>query len=248
MKILQRLFWIGILFFSFLSHGYALEVPPSSNTYVSDKADLLSIGARAQLEKQLKQLDDSLGVQFLLVTFPSLEGDSLEDFSIRLAQAWKPGQKNKDNGLIFLIFKNDRKMRIEVGYGLEGVLTDALCGQIIRDEVAPAFKSENYDLGISKGVDAVIAALGGTYQPSASSNTFDLQSILLLLFFLFFMFPVLLHLNKSGSYTVNGMRRRRRHHSWGSSSRSWSGGGGFSGGGFSGGGGRFGGGGASGSW
>jgi len=117
----------------------ALDVPKRPEGYVTDKAGLLSPQTKMQLEGVLRQYEQKTSNQIVIVTFPSLEEESLGDFSIRLAEAWKVGQKGRDNGVIFLIFKEDRKMRIEVGYGLEGVLPDALAGQIIQQRVAPLF-------------------------------------------------------------------------------------------------------------
>ena len=103
----------------------------------------------------------------VVVTFPSLEGEALEDFSIRLAEAWKIGQKGKDNGVILLIFKNDRQVRIEVGYGLEGVLTDALSKRMIETEIVPRFREGKFEEGIESAVDAVLAATQGEYKQEA---------------------------------------------------------------------------------
>jgi uncharacterized protein len=142
----------------------ALKVPDRPQGYVTDGAGLLSKTAKSHLENVLAAFDAETTNQLIVVTMPSLEGDSLEDYSIRLAKAWQPGRKGRNNGVIFLIFKEDRKMRIEVGYGLEGVLTDALAGQIIRNEVAPQFKQGNYERGIFAGVAAIIQATQGEYQ------------------------------------------------------------------------------------
>ena len=103
-----------------------------------------------------------------MLTIPSLEGEVLEQFSIKVAEEWKIGQKNKDNGAILLISKNDRKIRIEVGRGLEGKLTDLLSGRIIQYEIVPKFREGNFDGGIEAGVNAIISVVHGEYTSSAS--------------------------------------------------------------------------------
>jgi len=142
----------------------ALDVPKRPEGYVTDKAGLLSPQTKMQLEGVLRQYEQKTSNQIVIVTFPSLEEESLEDFSVRLAEAWKVGQKGRDNGVIFLIFKEDRKMRIEVGYGLEGVLPDALAGQIIQQRVAPLFRQGEYEKGILSGIGAILQATEGEFK------------------------------------------------------------------------------------
>lgn len=149
----------------------ALDIPKRPKGYVSDYAAMLSPQTRSGLENALALFERRTTNQLFVVTFPSLEGGSLEDFSIRLAEAWKPGTKDKDNGVIFLIFKDDRKMRIEVGYGLEGTLPDALAGQIIQQVVTPLFQQGDYERGILAGVQAITQATQGEYQAEARSAT-----------------------------------------------------------------------------
>lgn len=124
---------------------------------------MISSSKQAELEEKLRQFERDTSNQIVVVTFPSLEGGALEDFSIRLADAWKIGQKGKNNGVILLIFKNDRKVRIEVGYGLEGVLTDAASKLIIENEIVPRFREGKFDEGIERAVDAIMAATKGEY-------------------------------------------------------------------------------------
>ena len=192
-----------------------------------------------------------------MAIFRSLEGESLEDFSIRLAQAWRIGTKGLDNGVIFLVFIDDRKMRLEVGYGLEGNLTDAVSSSILGDVVAPRFRERRIADGISAGLDAIDQAIAGTYRRPASApprrSVFDTYWTLLL--FLFFA-GSLLWVIVPALFMARASRRRGwtgGSSGWGGpfiGGGGWSGGGGGSGdgGGFSGGGGSFGGGGASGSW
>ena len=155
--------------------AFALQIPPKPAGYVHDQAGLLSLPVRLQLEQLLEQHDRQTSNQVVVATFPSLENESLEDFSIRLAQAWKPGTAARDNGVILLIFKNERQMRIEVGYGLEGVLTDAVSGQIIRNVIRPAFRSGDYDGGITAGVAAILKTIGSPVA-GADSVSFEDQN------------------------------------------------------------------------
>ena len=227
----------------------SLEVPPPPRTRVTDKTGTLTGEQLASLERLLAEFEQKTTNQVVVLMIPTLAGDSLEDFSVRLAERWKPGQKGKDNGVILLIVKNDRKLRMEVGYGLEGALPDALAGAVIRNEIAPRFRKGDFYGGILGGVQGIMAATRGEYKAPPvkrgrrrGGSSLGLFWILLLFFFLF-----------------GGFRRRRLGY-WGlgtalflgmshrgsSLGRGGFGGGGF--GGFSGGGGGFGGGGASGGW
>jgi uncharacterized protein len=142
---------------------YGLEVPPLKG-YVNDYAGMLSQSAVRDLESKLASFERSDSTQIVVLTVPSLEGDSLEDFSIRTAEAWKIGQKGKDNGAILIVARDDRKIRIEVGRGLEGTLTDLTSGRIIRNEMAPFFREGNFDGGIERGVSSIMAVVKGEYQ------------------------------------------------------------------------------------
>jgi uncharacterized protein len=112
----------------------------------------------------LGELERSDSTQIVVLTIKSLEGDSLEDFSMRVAEKWKIGQKGNDNGAILIVSKNDRKIRIEVGYGLEGSLTDLTSGRIIRNVIVPYFKRGDFDAGVSNGVQAMIQAVRGEFK------------------------------------------------------------------------------------
>jgi uncharacterized protein len=154
---------------------WALEVPRLQGR-VNDYARLLSAPIARHLEAQLAELERTDSTQIVVLTIASLEGDSLEDFSIRVAEQWGIGQKGRDNGAILLIAKRDRKIRIEVGYGLEGKLTDLISGRIIRDIIGPQFKMGRFDQGVSDGVAAMIAAVRGEYaatQPSGQGGYHD---------------------------------------------------------------------------
>lgn len=140
----------------------ALDVPRLKG-HVNDYAGMLSPAGERQLEALLTDFERKESTQIVLLTVPSLEGDSLEDFSIRVAEAWKIGQEGADNGAILLIAKADRKIRIEVGYGLEGRLTDLVAGRIIRNVIAPHFRSGAFDQGIAAGITAMIDAVRGEF-------------------------------------------------------------------------------------
>ena len=251
MRILQMLLGcFAIALFSRL--GFALEVPPLQGR-INDNAELLSPSTEKALSNRIMDYEKATGHQLAVLTIPSLDGDPLEDFSIRVVEAWKLGKKGKDDGVLVLAVSKDHKMRIEVGYGLEGELTDATAGRIVRDVMAPRFRNGDYEGGISAALDAVMLKTGG--QVSASSPTDPLLgarpakpmgflghmvlSLIKLAFLGIFglVFVFILLLNRVGGRRSGGM---------------FYGGGGnggtFGGGGFSGGGGGFGGGGASGSW
>ena len=146
----------------------ALEVPPLKGR-VSDYGDMLSPSAEQHLDRLLADLESSDSTQIVVLTIPSLEGDSLEDFSIRVAEQWKVGQEGLDNGAILLISKNDRKIRIEVGYGLEGRLTDLTAGQIIRNVIVPRFKNGQIDQGVLDGVAAMAGVVRGEFRATPES-------------------------------------------------------------------------------
>ncbi len=165
----QPLRWFFVSAVVFLTNPtalVALDIPKHPEGYVFDGAKLLSDAARVRLEQVLRAFDEQTSNQVLVATFPRLGGEVLENYSIRLAEAWKPGQKGKDNGVIVVIFKEDHKVRIEVGYGLEGVLTDALCKGIIEQDIAPRFRAGDYDGGVERGVTAILSATRGEYRPS----------------------------------------------------------------------------------
>ncbi|ACH39432.1 protein of unknown function DUF477 [Citrifermentans bemidjiense Bem] len=155
------LFLICVLLFATLCQG--VEVPPLKG-YVNDYAAMLSPAAAQQLESELAAFERSDSTQIVVLTIPSLEGEVLEEYSIKVVENWRIGQKGKDNGALLLVAKNDRKVRIESGRGLEGTLTDLISGRIIRNEITPAFKRGEYDLGVTRGAEAIMATVRGEYQ------------------------------------------------------------------------------------
>jgi uncharacterized protein len=136
---------------------------------VNDLANMIPADARQRIEQKLAAFEQKTGAQVAVLTVPTLEGEAIEDFSLRVAEAWKLGKKGKDNGVLFLIAQQDRRMRIEVGYGLEGDLTDLETNQIMDDVVAPYFRNGDFGGGIEKGVDAILASLEG--QPVVAPET-----------------------------------------------------------------------------
>ncbi|MDD3813933.1 MAG: TPM domain-containing protein [Desulfocapsaceae bacterium] len=147
----------------------ALEVPALKGR-VNDYAGILSPATARQLEDVLKNFETAESTQIVLLTVPSLDGASLEDFSLRAVEAWKLGQKKLDNGALLLIAKNDRKLRIEVGYGLEEKLTDLVSGRIIRDIITPRFKEGNFDQGVIDGISAMMDAVKGEFVATDSTR------------------------------------------------------------------------------
>lgn len=143
--------------------AHALDVPKVQG-YVNDYADMISPSAKAQLESELKNFEQTDSTQIVILTIPSLKGEAIEDFGIKVAESWKVGQKGKDNGIIFIAAKQDRKMRVEVGRGLEGSLTDLMTGRIIDLVVKPRFKRGDFDGGFIAGVTALIDASRGEFK------------------------------------------------------------------------------------
>jgi uncharacterized protein len=147
----------------------ALEVPQLMGR-VNDYADMLSPSTQRQLDAVLADLERTDSTQIVVLTLPSLAGENLEAFSIRVAEAWEIGQKDLDNGALLLVALRERKMRIEVGYGLEGSLTDLVSGRIIRHVIVPRFKAGNFDQGIVDGVAAMVGVVRGEYAPPQTSR------------------------------------------------------------------------------
>lgn len=161
---------LALLFFLLLAgSALALAVPPLTGR-VNDTAHLLSPETVTRLDERLAAFERSDSTQVVVLTIPSLKGESLEEYSIKVAQAWGIGQKGKDNGALLLVSKGDRKVRIEVGYGLEGRLTDALSGRIIDYAILPSFRSGNFDAGVTNGVSAIIEAVRGEYKAPAGGE------------------------------------------------------------------------------
>lgn len=234
--------------------------PAQLRRYVTDETGTLTASQISTLNNKLVGFEKTTSNQVIVYIIPDLKGESLEDLSIRLAEKNKIGKKDKNNGVLLLIVKNDRKIRIEVGYGLEGALTDAICSQIIRNEISPNFKKGKFYEGIFSGIESIMAVTKGEYtaekekdSKSGSGECCFGIPIFVVIIFIFIFFSIItsfirsifgfgkgMYTNKKGNWSSGGFGGG----SWGSGGSS----GGFGGGGFSGGGGSFGGGGASGSW
>jgi uncharacterized protein len=140
--------------------SFAADVPYLTGRVV-DNAEILAPATRDKLTAALKAREDASTDQIAVLTVPTIGDEAIEQYATRVFDAWKLGQKGKDNGVLVIVVPNDRKMRIEVGYGLEGTLTDVAASRIIRDRMTPRFKEGDYDRGVSDGVDAIIAQLEG---------------------------------------------------------------------------------------
>jgi uncharacterized protein len=246
-------------FFCFLAiAAHAAPSFPKLTGRVVDDANILSAATEQQLDARLADLEAKTTDQMVVVTLPSLQGYDISDYGYQLGRAWRIGQKGKDNGVLLIVAPNEHKVRIEVGYGLEPVLTDALSSVILQEKVLPRFRSGDVEGGVVAGADAVVDQLS-LPEDQAKQNVAaaaarpkhegkpGIGAIIPLLIILFIFFSVfrrggwwLLPLIFSGSGRRGG---------WGDGG-GWGGGGwsGGGGGGFSGGGGSFGGGGSSGSW
>ncbi|WP_264045641.1 TPM domain-containing protein [Methylobacterium flocculans] len=241
-------FLLGLALWSFAAYAADPVFPPLSGRVV-DAASLLKPEDRTSLEAKLKAYEEKTSDQVVVATVPSLQDLTVEDYANRLFRSWKIGQSKTNNGALLLVAPNERKVRIEVGYGLEGALTDALSKVIITTAVAPRFKTGDYAGGINAGIEAMLSILAGDAEEwqrkgrVRSDEADSGQVILFVILFLVILF-VAYRMNRGGRGGGGFVILP------GPSSGGWSGGvsGGFDSGGFSGGGGSSGGGGASGDW
>ena len=155
---------IALLLSPAAAHGADITVPYLTGRVVDD-ANILSQGARDRITAATKAHEAATTNQVVVLTVPTIGGASIEEYAVKVFESWKLGQKGKDNGVLVVVAPQDRKMRIEVGYGLEGTLPDGAAGEIIRTWMTPAFKAGNYDKGIEDGVAAIIARLEGRGGP-----------------------------------------------------------------------------------
>ncbi|MGP1458530.1 MAG: TPM domain-containing protein [Treponema sp.] len=244
--------------------AYARAVPALTGR-VTDEAGVMRAEDKRTLEAYLSSFENEAGIQIAALTVRSLDGDSIESFAHEAAEKWRLGQQGEDNGALLVVALAERKIRIETGYGLEGALTDTKCGLIIRNAIAPSFRSGDYSGGIVNGVKAMAtAALGREVQAEnagariadgGGSDGFGIAAALLTVLFWLFVFSSLSSRRRRGGLlpwlllwgafggSGGNSRTNRRVRTF--DSDFWGAG---SGSGFSGGGGRFGGGGASGGW
>jgi uncharacterized protein len=241
----------AFLFCLFSLSAFAFDFPQLTGRVV-DQAGVMTATSRSDIEAKSKELEDKSGIQLVVATVKSLQGSDIETYANQLFRFWKLGEAKNNNGVLLLVAPPEHKVRIEVGYGLEGTLTDALSSVIISSAIVPRFKANDYSGGIERGVDGIISVLTTdaaewhrkvNVRSEGSSATFNqLFPILFFVLMIFIVWYLIHHAN--GPASAGGGRRRTVFMpyggSWGSS--------GWGGGGFSGGGGSSGGGGASGSW
>ena len=259
-----RLHHLGLIACLLFGSGLiaAERIPPAPPRYFNDYTGTVSAGAAEQMNRQLEQYERESSNQLLAVVYPKMESDSsIEDYTVRVAQAWKAGQQGKNNGAVLFVFKDDHKLYIQVGYGLEATLTDARAHEIVENILKPRFRQGNFEAGLGEAVTAMIAATKGEYQGTGQTHATASRSPVvgsgggMPMIFVFVIILVVISILRTA---FRGLSRgvvytgRRAGSSlfWtggGGSSGGWSSGGG-GGGGFSGGGGSFGGGGAGGSW
>ncbi len=249
--------WFVLFSVAFLqAQNDYLPDKPELETSVYDKANLLSPEQKRNLEQKLINYADSTSTQIVVVTIPSLQGQEINMYAAEWAHKWGIGQAGKDNGLLLLIAKDDRKMAIQVGYGLEHLMTDAMSRRVIETLIVPFFKKGDYYGGINAGTTGIMSILSGEYVNDHTAKESKGGSFFLFfLIFLFIFILILILRSKSGGgggYRSSGSGPIiLGGGSGGFGSGGFGGGGGsFGGGGFSGGfgGGGFGGGGASGGW
>lgn len=263
----------GLVLFSILAAAPALAAPaiPDRGTRpVVDDAHILSAATVQSLSDKLTALEKSTGRQMVVVTLPSLQDYPIEEVGIALLRGWKLGDKERDDGIVFVIAPNDRKVRIEVGYGLEPVITDAMSSVIINQAVIPRFKAGDMEGGVVAGTDALIqqlslpddqakakaSAAASTVRERHSRGDFPPVAGIVIAIFIFFLISSIFRGGRRGGglggalpwIILGSLANSRDDDRWGGGG-GWGGGGfGGGGGGFSGGGGSGGGGGASGSW
>jgi uncharacterized protein len=242
-----------ILLLIVVTPAAALDVPPPPTQWMTDSAGLLGGTEADLLNAKLREFEQSSGAQFFIYTFPSLEGQPVEDFTIRCVERWKIGQKKYDNGLVLFVFAKEKVVRVEVGYGLEGIVTDAISSRAIREYLAPHFQRGDSAAGLNAAADFLIATIrkGEAPVPPLQARDSDISpfTILIILFVVFFILVPLLTRRRSGCggcilplfFSGGGTTFGGGGFSGG---RGFGGGGGFAGGG----GGSFGGGGATGGW
>ncbi|MGD9845457.1 MAG: YgcG family protein [Variibacter sp.] len=251
---------IVVALFCATTLAYALTFPPLTGRVV-DEAGILDAATTQSLTSKLAAMEAKSGDQLVVVTLKSLQGTSIEDYGYQLGRSWGIGQKGVNNGALLIVAPTERKVRIEVGYGLEGALTDAVSKFIIENAILPRFRAGDFAGGITRGADDIIQVMSGdaeefkrraAQRPDDAPPSIDLGTLILLGIVIFIIF-MSIRGGGSGGFGPGGRRRRGYNGpifipSGGSWSSGSSGGFGGGGGGFSGGGGSFGGGGSSGSW
>lgn len=250
---------VAVAVFAAAAPAAQSPLPPKPADYVLDQSGVFSPVQLEALARELEQFERETSNQIVVAVMPRVPDDYvMEDFTQRTAEAWGVGQKERDNGIVLFVFPEQREMRIEVGYGLEGAVPDGLANQIIQDDIVPSFRSGDMAGGIARGVHALMAASKGEYTGTGRTvedikqeSVDSIVNFIVISIFLIIMFLQTRQAMKRGGRVYSPSGRRDV---WFPSSGTGLGGGGFSGGfgggggGFSGGGGGFGGGGASGRW
>ena len=229
-------------------------IPPKPDRYFNDYASVVSKETAQRFNEQLAQFERETSDQVVVAVWQTMPSESsIEDFTQRTFQAWTVGQKAKNNGVVLFVFVEDRRMRIQPGYGLEGALPDITCDQIIRNGIAPRFRSGDYEGGLATGIDLIFKAIRGEYKGSGKTvagqrRGSSASGLLPFLIFVVVLIVISRVMRRLGGYGYSSGRGGPVFLPMGGGGGGWSsgGGGGFSG--FSGGGGLSGGGGASGSW
>ena len=236
-----------LVFILFISTAFSQPEIPKLKMWATDLTNTLSPSELNSLNIRLKSYEDTTSNQIVVLLIPSLENYPIEMLAEETATKNKIGTEKNDNGILLVIAKEDRELRLEVGYGLEGAVPDAIASSIIRNDIRPRFKDGDYYSGINDGISSIIKAIGGEYKVEDVDNDGGFPFIFLIVIIIIaFSF-----MKGGGPFVPGGVYRTGTRSggwtsgtsSWGGSSSGWSGGGGFSGGG-----GSFGGGGASGSW
>ena len=236
----------------------AAPLPTAPTDYVLDEAGVLDSSQRTLLTHELRQFERETSNQLVVAVIPKVPDDYvMEDFTQRTAEAWGAGRKERDNGMVLFVFPESRQLRVEVGYGLEGAVPDALANGIINNEIVPSLRAGDMGGGIMRGADALMAAARGEYEGSgktvAEENALQGDPAASLIFWIILIVILIIVIQRSHGrggtvYTPRGRRDVFFPGSFGGGFGGGGSGGGFGGGGFSGGGGGFGGGGASGRW
>jgi uncharacterized protein len=248
----RKIFTIFVLLLG-LGLSAAEVIPPVPQRHFNDYARVIPPATADALDRTLDDFERKTSDQVLVAVFPRMQSDSsVEDYTVRVARAWKVGLKTKNNGAVLFVFVQEHKMFIQTGYGLEGALPDVLCKRIVADEIAPYFKGGDFAGGLTAGVQAILAATRGEYKGTgrtvadgkAGKPPALMPFVGLVLFVLFVIIRALGQTRRGISYRGTGWSG-----GWSGGGGGWGGGGSSGGGGgFSGGGGSFGGGGAGGSW
>jgi len=250
-----RLFFCCVLLGFTATAGFAAEtLPPKPAHYFNDYARLVSPQQANALNQRLEQFERNTSNQLVVAIYPRMDStSSVEDYTVRIAQSWGVGQKARSNGAVLFLFMAEHDVYIQVGYGLEGALPDALCHQIIENEIKPRFRAGDFAGGLDAATNAIIAATKGEYKGTGRTNgdaSGNGGGIVVFGFFIFIMVLISIANRLRPARTTVIGRRGSDTGFWGGfgggSGGGWSDGGG--GGGFSGGGGSFGGGGAGGKW